>query len=314
MQPARRGTTDRTPRGATNVRNGTWRFPSAGGVCSPVRFVPICSTGARNSSSPRGHRSDSSGAVRLAGSRTITTRATISASVPGDQGRARAVGDGAQRRRDRHVCRHRRGDRVGRVGRTRRAGRPRNRRLHHPSAVAAPPGDRRRRPRARRARTPEDPLRRAQLPHAHPRDGPRAPEPSHLFAKYALALTGRDPIPLPPVSEQVDWEAELAVVIGRPVRDAEPDEAAAAIAGYAVLNDVSMRDWQYRTLQWLQGKTFERATPLGPVAGDARRVSGHAARPARHAARSTASSCRTPVPPTSVHPARRRAYIGRSSP
>ncbi len=41
-------------------------------------------------------------------------------------------------------------------------------------------------------------------------------------------------------------------------------EALAAVAGYAVLNDVSMRDWQYRTPQFLQGKTFDRATPLGP--------------------------------------------------
>jgi acylpyruvate hydrolase len=91
--------------------------------------------------------------------------------------------------------------------------------------------------------------------------------PSHptLFAKYALALTGAsDPIPIPGESEQVDWEAELAVIVGRPARRVTPEAALDHIAGYAVLNDVSMRDWQYRTLQWLQGKTFERATPLGP--------------------------------------------------
>jgi acylpyruvate hydrolase len=91
--------------------------------------------------------------------------------------------------------------------------------------------------------------------------------PTHptLFAKYALALTGpRDPIPLPAVSQQVDWEAELAVIVGRPARDVDREGALDAIGGYAVINDVSMRDWQYRTLQWLQGKTFERATPLGP--------------------------------------------------
>jgi acylpyruvate hydrolase len=91
--------------------------------------------------------------------------------------------------------------------------------------------------------------------------------PTHptLFAKYALALTGpHDPIPLPSESQQVDWEAELAIVIGRPARRVTTADALAHIAGYAVINDVSMRDWQYRTLQWLQGKTFERATPLGP--------------------------------------------------
>ena len=62
----------------------------------------------------------------------------------------------------------------------------------------------------------------------------------------------------------------MAVVIGATVRRASPDDAAAAIAGFAVLNDVTMRDWQYRTPQWLQGKTFERSTrytlDLGSVA------------------------------------------------
>ena len=69
------------------------------------------------------------------------------------------------------------------------------------------------------------------------------------------------------------------------------------IAGYAVLNDVSVRDCQNRTLQWLQGKTFEATTPLGPwlvTADEARR-----ARAGRSRARSTASRCRRPTPPTS---------------
>ena len=56
---------------------------------------------------------------------------------------------------------------------------------------------------------------------------------------------------LPSVSQRVDWEVELGVVIGLPVYRATPEEAAAAIAGYTVINDVSMRDWQRRTLQWL---------------------------------------------------------------
>ena len=60
------------------------------------------------------------------------------------------------------------------------------------------------------------------------------------------------------------------MVIGQPIYRAGQDEAAAAIAGYTVTNDVSMRDWQSRTLQWLQGKMFERSTPVGPylVTGD----------------------------------------------
>ncbi|MBB5159453.1 fumarylacetoacetate hydrolase family protein [Saccharopolyspora phatthalungensis] len=91
------------------------------------------------------------------------------------------------------------------------------------------------------------------------------PENPTLFAKFADALIGpSDPIALDPASAAVDWEAELAVVVGTPVRRASEAEAAAAIAGFAVLNDVTMRDWQYRTLQWLQGKTFEATTPFGP--------------------------------------------------
>jgi acylpyruvate hydrolase len=92
--------------------------------------------------------------------------------------------------------------------------------------------------------------------------------PAHptLFAKYPEALIGpEDAIGLPEESEAVDWEAELALVIGRRVRRADEDEAALAIAGFTICNDVTMRDWQYRTKQWLQGKTFEASTPLGPV-------------------------------------------------
>ena len=92
--------------------------------------------------------------------------------------------------------------------------------------------------------------------------------PSHptLFGKYARSLIGaRDDIELPPESEQVDWEVELAFVIGRTVRRASGAAASDAIAGFTVLNDVSMRDWQFRTMQFLQGKTWDRSTPVGPV-------------------------------------------------
>ncbi|MFI7617477.1 fumarylacetoacetate hydrolase family protein [Nonomuraea terrae] len=86
-----------------------------------------------------------------------------------------------------------------------------------------------------------------------------------LFAKYGRALIGaNDEIALPAVSDAMDWEAELALVIGAEVRNADEEQARAAIAGYTVLNDVTARDWQYRTLQWLQGKTFEATTPIGP--------------------------------------------------
>ena len=95
--------------------------------------------------------------------------------------------------------------------------------------------------------------------------GRELPEHPTLFAKFPSALIGaRDDIVLPRVSSQVDWEVELAVVIGAPARHVSIDEAPRSIAGYSVLNDVSVRDWQNRTLQWLQGKTFESSTPLGP--------------------------------------------------
>jgi acylpyruvate hydrolase len=95
--------------------------------------------------------------------------------------------------------------------------------------------------------------------------GRELPEYPTLFAKYPDALIGaQDDIILPGASDAVDWEAELAVVVGAPVRHASTDEAAAAIAGYCVLNDVTARDWQYRTVEWLQGKTFESTTPFGP--------------------------------------------------
>jgi acylpyruvate hydrolase len=94
--------------------------------------------------------------------------------------------------------------------------------------------------------------------------GRELPQYPTLFAKFPEALIGPDdPIALP--SDAVDWEAELAVVIGRPARHADQATAAAAIAGFAVLNDVTIRDWQYRSTQWLQGKTFEATTPFGPT-------------------------------------------------
>jgi acylpyruvate hydrolase len=104
--------------------------------------------------------------------------------------------------------------------------------------------------------------------------------PTHptLFAKYAVSLIGaRDPIVLPPESQAVDWEVELAFVIGRTVRRASGPAAGDAIAGFTVLNDVSMRDWQFRTMQFLQGKTWDRSTPVGPVLVTADELPGGAA-------------------------------------
>lgn len=95
--------------------------------------------------------------------------------------------------------------------------------------------------------------------------GRELPQYPTLFAKYPEALIGaNDEILMPPESDKVDWEAELAIIIGKRVRRAKGAEAEAAIAGFAVLNDVTMRDWQYRSLMWLQGKTWANSTPVGP--------------------------------------------------
>lgn len=86
-----------------------------------------------------------------------------------------------------------------------------------------------------------------------------------LFPKYASSLIAADrPIALPAESQQVDYEGELAVVIGRAGRRIPENRAVEHVLGYAVANDVTMRDFQYKTHQWLQGKAWDRCTPIGP--------------------------------------------------
>lgn len=86
-----------------------------------------------------------------------------------------------------------------------------------------------------------------------------------LFAKYDGSLIGaHDPVTLPVVSDTVDWEAELAFVMGRPARHATKADALGYVAGYTVCNDVTVREYQRRTREFLAGKTFEATTPLGP--------------------------------------------------
>lgn len=95
--------------------------------------------------------------------------------------------------------------------------------------------------------------------------GEPTPDFPTLFSKFAASLTGpHDDVVVPAASTRVDWEAELVAVIGRRIRNATPDEAADAIAGFTVGNDISMRDHQGRTSQWLQGKAWDDATPVGP--------------------------------------------------
>jgi acylpyruvate hydrolase len=118
-------------------------------------------------------------------------------------------------------------------------------------------------------------------------EGPAFPE---TFTKFAESLTGADDdillpagsgiadfqeaiaaaakvpvVSLPVTSDCVDWEAELVVVIGTPVYRASEAEAAAAIAGFTIGNDVSVRDWQMHSSQWIPGKAWKGLSPVGSV-------------------------------------------------
>jgi acylpyruvate hydrolase len=101
---------------------------------------------------------------------------------------------------------------------------------------------------------------------AHAQEGGYdVPDYPALFTKFAETLVAAgDPILLPPESAAVDFEAELAFVIGHTVRRAAGASALEAVAGYTAANDISMRDYQYRTAQWLPGKNWAASTPLGP--------------------------------------------------
>jgi 2-keto-4-pentenoate hydratase/2-oxohepta-3-ene-1,7-dioic acid hydratase in catechol pathway len=92
------------------------------------------------------------------------------------------------------------------------------------------------------------------------------PEYPTVFAKYSSCVIGPgEPIVIPRVTSQVDYEGELAVVIGRRARDVAEADALSYVAGYAPFNDVSARDYQSRTSQWTIGKTFDTFGPLGPA-------------------------------------------------
>jgi acylpyruvate hydrolase len=91
------------------------------------------------------------------------------------------------------------------------------------------------------------------------------PEFPVVFAKFANTIVGpQDDIPFFPVSEQLDYEAEFAFVIGQRARNVSQADALDYVAGYTIVNDVTYRDIQRRTLQWLQGKTVEGSAPMGP--------------------------------------------------
>ncbi|WP_269409822.1 fumarylacetoacetate hydrolase family protein [Lentibacillus daqui] len=91
------------------------------------------------------------------------------------------------------------------------------------------------------------------------------PEIPVLFAKFPNALIGpEDAIEKAKVTNKLDYEVELAVVIGKEASQITKAEALDYVAGYTIGNDTSARDLQKRTPQWLQGKTHDRSTPIGP--------------------------------------------------
>jgi acylpyruvate hydrolase len=92
------------------------------------------------------------------------------------------------------------------------------------------------------------------------------PEYPTFFSKFSSAVIGSGAdIVLPRVSSKVDNEAELAVVIGTAGRHIAQADAMGHVAGYTILNDVSARDYQKRTTQWMMGKTFDTFAPMGPA-------------------------------------------------
>ncbi|XP_008279791.1 fumarylacetoacetate hydrolase domain-containing protein 2A [Stegastes partitus] len=103
--------------------------------------------------------------------------------------------------------------------------------------------------------------------HCLEQNAPIPKEPI-IFSKFPSAITGPyDDIVLPTESQEVDWEVELAFVIGRRGKHIKEEDALSHVAGFTVANDVSARDWQMKRngRQWLLGKTFDSFCPLGPA-------------------------------------------------
>ena len=95
--------------------------------------------------------------------------------------------------------------------------------------------------------------------------GQEIPRHQVWFTKALTAINGPfDRIEIPRVSPMVDYEAELVVVIGKSCRHVPKESAAEVIFGYCAGNDVSVRDWQLRTPQWVLGKSFDTHAPIGP--------------------------------------------------
>jgi acylpyruvate hydrolase len=91
------------------------------------------------------------------------------------------------------------------------------------------------------------------------------PEYPVLFARFPSSLIGHNaPIILPKVSDQLDWEAELVVVLGQGGKHIAESDALSHVAGYSVFNDASIRDYQFKSPQWTAGKNFDDSGAFGP--------------------------------------------------
>jgi acylpyruvate hydrolase len=96
--------------------------------------------------------------------------------------------------------------------------------------------------------------------------GQKIPEVPTLFAKYHNSVIGPgEAILIPRATEQIDYEAEFAFVIGRRGQHIPRERALDYVAGYTIINDVSARDYQFVTSQWMVGKTFDTHCPMGPA-------------------------------------------------
>lgn len=95
--------------------------------------------------------------------------------------------------------------------------------------------------------------------------GMDTPEHPTIFNKQSTCVTGpSDPVHVPKASHVLDYEGELGIVIGRRGRHVSRDDAVDYIAGYIIVNDVTVRDWQFRTPTWTMGKSFDTHGPIGP--------------------------------------------------
>lgn len=113
------------------------------------------------------------------------------------------------------------------------------------------------------------------LEHVREFGGAEGPAHPDLFAKWDNALAGPyDTLPLPPESTSIDFEAELAVVIGRRSRRVTREQVTDAVFGFTAANDGSVRDFQNHTTQRTAGKAWDRSTPIGPVVVPAAQLGG----------------------------------------